>query len=68
MQAMLMMPPDASHSNTLFFLRYGIMKYSAFWLAFATATFASSSVFSVHDDLLAFPQVRYYSSPKPTYC
>ncbi|KAL8883822.1 MAG: hypothetical protein Q9215_007998, partial [Flavoplaca cf. flavocitrina] len=32
------------------------MKYSALWLVFATATFASSSVFSVHDDLLAFPQ------------
>ncbi|KAI4271516.1 MAG: hypothetical protein LQ337_005960, partial [Flavoplaca oasis] len=32
------------------------MKYSALWLAFATATFGSSSVFSVHDDLLAFPQ------------
>ncbi|KAL8849119.1 MAG: hypothetical protein Q9221_005888 [Calogaya cf. arnoldii] len=32
------------------------MKTSALWLAFAAATFASSSVFSVHDDLLAFPQ------------
>ncbi|KAL8640687.1 MAG: hypothetical protein Q9226_008717, partial [Calogaya cf. arnoldii] len=32
------------------------MKTSALWLAFATATLASSSVFSVHDDLLAFPQ------------
>ncbi|CAO1606203.1 Protein OS-9 [Xanthoria calcicola] len=29
---------------------------SVLWLAFATAISASSSVFSVHDDLLAFPQ------------
>ncbi|KAL8674782.1 MAG: hypothetical protein Q9224_007489, partial [Gallowayella concinna] len=32
------------------------MRFSALWLPFATIVFASSSVFSVHDDLLAFPQ------------
>ncbi|KAL8734008.1 MAG: hypothetical protein Q9166_001769 [cf. Caloplaca sp. 2 TL-2023] len=32
------------------------MRFSALWLAFATVVLASSSVFSVHDDILAFPQ------------
>ncbi|KAL8814674.1 MAG: hypothetical protein Q9223_006123, partial [Gallowayella weberi] len=32
------------------------MRFSALWLPFATIACASSSVFSVHDDLLAFPQ------------
>ncbi|KAL8753966.1 MAG: hypothetical protein Q9199_004660, partial [Rusavskia elegans] len=44
---------------TAAYTQYGVPDITmmpVIWLAFATATFASSSVFSVHDDLLAFPQ------------
>ena len=54
-----LMPPSA-FNNCFFFLQCNaMMKRKLIWLAAASAAYGSPNVFSVTDDVLAYPQVSF---------